>query len=77
MAVAKSGTGTWRVGRGCGTPERGTRGLETRARGDAGTLGRGHAGTRGRETRGCGNAGMRGCGDAEILLNYIVMRESL
>ena len=44
-------------------------------------LGRGRGtpgrGTRGRGTRGRRDTGTRGRGDAETLLNYIVMRESL
>ena len=78
-------------GRGdAGTRGRGDAG--TRGRGDAGTRGRGDAGTRGRGDVGRGGMGRgdvgrkdagtrgrgtRGCGDAEILLNYILMRESL
>ena len=58
MAVTKSGTGTWDLGReDLGTGDAGTRG-----RGDAGTRGRGDAGTRGRGTRGRGDVGTWGRG---------------
>ena len=53
----------WGLGRGRGTWGRGTRGRGTRG-----------CETQGRGTRG---RGTRGCGDADILLSYIVMRESL
>ena len=71
------------MGRGLGdwdgdaeTPGRGTRGRGTRGRGTRGrgTPGRGDAVKWGRGTRG---RGTRECADAEILLNYIDMRESL
>ena len=70
MAVTKSGTGTWGLGRGRRDVGRGTRG-----RGDAGTwdVGTRERGTRGRRDVGCGDWG---CGGAETLLSYIVMRES-
>ena len=47
MAVTKSGTGSWDVGRGMrGRGDVGRGDLGTRGRGDLGTRGRGDAGTR-------------------------------
>ena len=65
VAVTKSGTGTWDLGRG----DSGTWGpgdVGTRGRGDLGTWGLGDSGTRGRGdsgTRGLGDSGTRGRGD--------------
>ena len=85
-AVTKSGTGTWGLGLGRGTPGRGTpgrgtpgcrtRGRGTRRLGDVGLgdAGTWDAGTWGRGTQGRGTRGRR---DAETLRNYIVMRERL